>query len=59
MAVEAGATLSWWRCVGTDARVIGLDQCGTSGNGPGPFEHFGFTAERIEREVGELLYTAT
>ncbi len=58
VAVEAGATLSWWRYVGTDGRVIGLDQFGASGKGPELFAHFGFTAERIEREVGELLDTS-
>jgi transketolase len=58
VAVEAGATLSWWRYVGTDGRVIGLDEFGASGKGAELFVHFGFTAERIAREVGELLATA-
>ena len=58
VAVEAGATLSWWRYVGTDGRVIGLDEFGASGKGAELFAHFGFTAERIQREVGELLDTA-
>ena len=58
VAVEAGATLSWWRYVGIDGRVIGLDEFGASGKGAELFAHFGFTAERIQREVGELLDTA-
>lgn len=33
LAVEAGATLSWWRHVGNDGRVIGFDRCGVSGKG--------------------------
>ena len=55
VAVEAAATLSWWRYVGTDGRVIGLDQFGASGKGPELFAHFGFTAERIRQELETLL----
>ena len=55
VAVEAGATLSWWRYVGIDGRVIGLDEFGASGKGAELFAHFGFTVERIQREVGVLL----
>ncbi len=58
VAVEAGATLSWWRYVGSDGRVLGLDEFGASGKGPELFVHFGFTAERIQREVAQLLDTA-
>ncbi len=55
LAIEAGATLSWWKYVGSDGRVIGLDRFGASGKGPEVMAHFGFTAERIEREIGELI----
>ncbi len=58
VAVEAGATLSWWRYVGSDGRVLGLDEFGASGKGPELFVHFGFTAERIQREIAQLLDTA-
>ncbi|MGH8328795.1 MAG: transketolase family protein, partial [Steroidobacteraceae bacterium] len=33
LAVEAGATLSWWRYVGREGRVIGIDRFGASGKG--------------------------
>jgi transketolase len=55
LAVEAGATLSWWRYVGTEGRVIGIDRFGASGKGAEVLAHFGFTAERVGREAGELL----
>ena len=58
VAVEAGATLSWWRYAGSDGRVLGLDEFGASGKGPELFVHFGFTAERIQREVAQLLEAA-
>ncbi len=57
LAIEAGATLSWWKYVGSEGRVIGLDRFGASGKGPELMAHFGFTAERIRRELGELLDT--
>jgi transketolase len=51
IAVEAAASQSWWRYVGSAGRVIGMDQFGASGKGPELFKHFGFTAERIKSEV--------
>jgi transketolase len=58
LAVEAGATLSWWRYVGNEGRVIGIDHFGASGKGGAVLAHFGFTVEHISREVGELLKSA-
>ncbi|MGH8199756.1 MAG: transketolase [Steroidobacteraceae bacterium] len=55
LAVEAGATLSWWRYVGMEGRVIGIDRFGASGKGAEVLAHFGFTAEHVSREVDELL----
>ncbi len=55
LAAEAGATLSWWGYVGNEGRVIGVDRFGASGKGPELLAHFGFTAEHIAREAGELL----
>ena len=55
LAVEAGATLSWWRYVGTEGRVIGIDRFGASGKGAELLAHFGFTAEHVGREASELL----
>ena len=58
VAVEAGATLSWWKYVGSEGRVIGLDRFGASGKGPEVMTHFGFTSERIQREIEALLRDA-
>ena len=55
LAVEAGATLSWWRYVGNEGRVIGIDRFGASGKGAELLARFGFTAEHVAREAGELL----
>ena len=57
VAAQAGATLSWWRYVGAEGRVIGIGRFGASGRGADAMAQFGFTAERIGREVGEPLDT--
>ena len=57
VAVEAGATLSWWRYVGIEGRVIGIDRFGASGRGVEVLVHFGFTAGHVRDEVSELLET--
>ena len=57
LAVEAGATLPWWRYVGCKGRVLGLDRFGASGKGGDLFSHFGFTADNVRREVEALLTT--
>jgi transketolase len=55
LAVEAGATLFWWRYIGMDGRVLGIDRFGASGKFADVYPHFGFTTDNIVREVGKLL----
>jgi transketolase len=55
LAVEAAASLSWWRYVGVEGRVIGLDRFGASGKGSDLFSHFGFTPDNVAREIRALL----
>jgi len=57
LAVEAAASLSWWRYVGSDGRVLGLDRFGGSGKAADLFSHFGFTPDNVAREVRALLAT--
>ena len=57
LAVEAGATLSWWRYVGLDGRILGLDRFGASGKAADLFPHFGFTVDNVRREIEALLAT--
>ncbi len=59
LAVEAGATLSWWRYVGTAGRVLGIDRFGASGKFADVYPHFGFSAANIARQIGELLESTT
>jgi transketolase len=57
LAVEAGATLCWWRYVGPEGRVLGLDRFGASGKAADLFPHFGFTVDNVRREIQALLAT--
>jgi transketolase len=58
LAVEAAARQSWWRYVGSDGRVIGIDRFGASGKGAEVLAHFGFTADDILQQLRELLEVA-
>jgi len=58
LAVEAGARQTWWRYVGSDGRVIGMDQFGASGKGAEVMAHFGFTADNIVQQLRSLLEAA-
>jgi transketolase len=55
LAVEAGATQSWWRYVGTAGRVLGIDQFGASGKGPDLFKHFEITSDAVKAQLEQLL----
>ncbi|MDJ0711162.1 MAG: transketolase [Woeseiaceae bacterium] len=55
IAVEAGVTDGWWRYVGPQGRVIGLDRFGESAPANELFEHFGFTTDNVVATAKELL----
>jgi transketolase len=55
LAVEAGATQGWWKYVGLDGAVIGLDRFGASAPGPKVMAELGFTAENVAAKAKELL----
>jgi transketolase len=55
VAVEAGATLGWWKYVGSDGKVIGIDHFGASADHATLFREFGITAERVADAVRATL----
>jgi transketolase len=55
LAIEAGATQSWWRYVGSGGRVMGIETFGASGKGPDLFKHFGLTTADLKAQVEQLL----
>lgn len=55
LAVEAGATGLWWRYVGNQGDVLGIDRYGESAPAGALFEKFGFTTERVLEAARRLL----
>ncbi len=59
VAVEAGATLGWWRYVGDAGRVIGLDHFGASADYQVLFHEFGITTENIVTAARDSIAAAS
>jgi transketolase len=55
VAIEAGVRDGWWRYVGGNGAVIGMDGFGASAPAKKLFEHFGFTPDNVVRTVEGLL----
>jgi len=55
IAIEAGVADGWWRYVGPDGRVIGMQSFGASAPAGELFRHFGFSEENVIQVAGELL----
>ena len=55
LAVEAGASLGWWKYVGPNGDVVGLDRFGASAPGKVVMSEFGFTAENVAARAAGLL----
>ncbi|RRQ20276.1 transketolase [Guyparkeria sp. SCN-R1] len=54
MAIEAGVTPCWYKYVGSQGKVFGLDTFGESAPAGDLFEYFGFTADRVAEEARKL-----
>jgi transketolase len=55
VAVETGATAGWYKYVGLDGAVVGLDRFGESAPGDALMSYFGFTAENIVSVAESVL----
>jgi len=55
LAVEAGVTDGWWKYVGSNGRVMGLDRFGESAPAGLLFKEFGFTVENVVSNVEAIL----
>ncbi len=55
IAMEAGATMPWYRYVGLDGTVIGLDHFGASAPYKKLFPLFGITTEHVVEEALRIL----
>ncbi len=55
VAVEAGTTTTWYKYVGLDGKVLGIDRYGESGPANKIFELFGFTVENLVKVAKSVL----
>ncbi|SMF97157.1 transketolase [Methylomagnum ishizawai] len=55
VVVEAGSTDGWYKYVGFEGKVIGLDRFGESAPAGQLFKEFGFTVDNVVKAVEELL----
>ncbi len=55
LAIEAGATLGWWRFVGDRGGVVGIDRFGASAAGEKVLSELGFTVENVVAKAKALL----
>lgn len=51
VAIEAGVTGLWWKYVGTEGQVIGIDRFGLSAPGNQVFEKLGITADAVAKAL--------
>lgn len=55
VAVEAGATAGWYKYVGLEGKVVGLDTYGESAPAGALFKHFGLTVDNVAAAVEQVL----
>ena len=55
VAIEAGVTSFWYKYVGLEGGVIGIDTFGESAPAGVLFKHFGFTVENVIAAVKKTL----
>ena len=55
VAVEAASTHSWYKYVGLDGKVIGIDHFGASAPANILFEKYGFTVDNVVSTALELV----
>ncbi len=59
VSVEAGATLGWWKYIGTHGRAIGLDHFGASADYQVLYSEFGITVDAIVAAAHESITSAS
>ncbi|BBA33093.1 transketolase [Methylocaldum marinum] len=55
VVVEAGVSDGWYKYVGLDGKVVGLDRFGESAPAGLLFKEFGFTVENVVKQVESIL----
>ena len=55
VAIEAGVTDFWYKYVGLEGAVVGIDTFGESAPAPVLFKHFGFTVDNVVAKAKAVL----
>jgi transketolase len=55
IAIEAAHPMSWYRWVGDDGVIIGIERFGASAPAPTIYSHLGITADRVVETAKQLL----
>ena len=55
IAIEAGVTMGWWKYVGTNGQVMGIDSFGESGPAKEVYDHFGLTVSHVVKKIQQML----
>jgi transketolase len=55
VAIEAGVREGWWRYVGSEGAVVGMDTFGASAPAKDLFKHFGFTVDHVVQVAEQVL----
>jgi transketolase len=55
VAIEAGVSNPWYKYVGMDGLIIGVDTFGESAKASDLFEHFGLTAEKVLQKINTFI----
>lgn len=58
VAIEAASSDYWYRFVGLQGRIVGLDRFGASAPAQDVFRDCGFTVERVVAMTKEVIYSA-
>ncbi len=57
IAIEMGVSDFWFKYVGLDGLIIGLDKFGESAKAQDLFEYFGFTVEKVLKRINKYINT--
>ena len=57
IAIEMGVSDFWFKYVGLEGLIIGLDKFGESAKAQDLFEYFGFTVEKVLKRINKYINT--
>lgn len=55
VAIEAGASMPWYKYVGLDGKIVGIDKFGASAPGEVLYEKYGMTTDNVVKAVKSLF----